>query len=105
MGNDSATREAVNVKALSEIALATRSFCRGGAWGWASLAATVSPPRQGPHVPVGLPRAPLDRVIVLGPAEDERLLAKSSPSCTCDIALAPGTMLMDWREFRGEPGT
>lgn len=37
MGNDSATREAVNVKALSEIALATQSFCRRGARGRASL--------------------------------------------------------------------
>lgn len=31
MGNDSATREAVNVRALSEIALATQAFCRRGA--------------------------------------------------------------------------
>lgn len=48
---------------------------------------------------------PLDPATVLGPAGDEKLLAKGSPSCTCNIAVVPGTMLMDWREFRGEPGT
>lgn len=60
----------------------------------------VTPARSGQAA-----RAPLDQGIAPGAAEDARLLAKGSPSCTCDIALAPGTMLMDWREFRGEPGT
>lgn len=61
--------------------------------------------RPGPHHWTGAAQALLDHSILLGPAEDERLLAKGSPSCTCDIALSPGTILMDWREFRGEPGT
>lgn len=30
--------------------------------------------------------------------------ALSFPTCTCNIAFGAGMMLMDWREFRGEPG-
>lgn len=67
-------------------------------------AAAASPPARSPRARRAA-RAPLDQGIVLGPAEDERLLAKGSPSCTCDIALVPGTMLMDCREYREEPGT
>jgi len=50
MGNDSATREAVNVKALSESALATGPFRGRGARGWGPRH-----PRQGPRAPAGLP--------------------------------------------------
>ena len=67
-------------------------------------AAAASPPARSPRAG-GAARAPLDPGVAPGPAEDERLLAKGSSSCTCDIALVPGTTLMDWREFRGEPGT
>lgn len=50
-------------------------------------------------------QAPLEPGITLRAAQDQGLLLKNSPSCTCNIALIPGTMLMDWREFRGEAGT
>lgn len=60
------------------------------------------PGTSGPG-PLGMGTAA--RGIVLASGEDERLLAQGSPACTCDIVLLAGTMLMDWREFRGEPGT
>lgn len=97
MRNDSATTEAVCDKALSESTLAMGAFCRRGAGSWGAL----SPPARS-LCASQTARAPLDQGLA---CRDKRLLVTGSPSCTCDMALVPGTMLMDWREFRGEPGT